>query len=362
MNIYKSFLPSDVAYTEQQIHEAIPLTGSLLSGALGTSTYNELNIKNYYHGMFQSVFDYPYLSSSATQICDISFGYSARSDYSSSANVDNEKKIRVYTQFALALNGTDTTGSVMDFDRDGELAGGTKILNAYFISFPRVLAKDEIQKGGFRLSMYTGAANITAQTPAGLVTFGDYGAASAYKTNSPVGEYAILYTSSGVPNSESGVGLIYYQAGLAVLTASATLFTNSFPGLGRRFLPNPTLANASLVSASIQGFMTGGTIENMCNAFRYRTDNIFFNNTTKLNSTIYFCRANHNEFNYSSNPTYTTGSKIVTKNKSKDVPTAYITGVGFYSADNELLAYGKLSEPLKKTSENEIVLRGRIDY
>lgn len=358
MNIYKSFLPGDQAAVEQETHEAIPLTGTLFSG-----TYAELNIKNYYHGMFQSTYDYPYLSSSATPITDISFGYSSKSVITGSGNTDNEKKMRVYNQFALALAGTDTTGSVLEFDQDGEYSGGNKIREAWFLNYPRVLAKDEIQKGTYRLTMFTAAADTTSQVPAGQITIGDYGASSAYRTNSPVGEYAVLYTSSATPNVNSGVGLLYYQAGVAVLTASSTLFTQSTTvGLGKRFLPDSSQANANLINSNIIAFMTGGTIQNMCNAMRYRTNNVFFNNTTKINSTVYFVRLNHNEFNYSSNPTYTSGSKIVVKTKSKDKPTAYVTGIGLYSADNELLAVGKLSEPLKKEAGQEIVLRGKIDY
>ena len=85
-------------------------------------------------------------------------------------------------------------------------------------------------------------------------------------------------------------------------------------------------------------------------------------NTTELNSTIYFCRANHNDFNYSSNPTYLTSSKIRVKENQTDAPVAYITTVGLYSADNELLAVAKLSEPLRKDPTNEMVLRVRLDY
>jgi hypothetical protein len=33
-----------------------------------------------------------------------------------------------------------------------------------------------------------------------------------------------------------------------------------------------------------------------------------------------------------------------------------------YSADNELLATAKLSEPLKKTPDDEFTLRVRLDY
>ena len=87
-----------------------------------------------------------------------------------------------------------------------------------------------------------------------------------------------------------------------------------------------------------------------------------FNNTTELNSTIHFCRVNHNDFNYSSNPTYLSESKIRVKNNTLDAPVSYMTTVGLYSADNELLAIAKLSEPLKKDPTNEMTLRVRLDY
>jgi hypothetical protein len=90
--------------------------------------------------------------------------------------------------------------------------------------------------------------------------------------------------------------------------------------------------------------------------------NISFNNTIELNSTIYFCRVNHNEFNYSSNPTYLTGSKIVVKNQSADLPVSYITTIGLYSPDNELMAVAKLSEPIRKDPNTELTLRVRLDY
>jgi hypothetical protein len=87
-----------------------------------------------------------------------------------------------------------------------------------------------------------------------------------------------------------------------------------------------------------------------------------FNNTTELNSTIYFARLNNNEFNYSANPTYLNESKIRVKETTLDAPVSYITTVGLYSADNELLAQAKLSEPVRKDPTNEFVLRVRLDY
>ena len=90
--------------------------------------------------------------------------------------------------------------------------------------------------------------------------------------------------------------------------------------------------------------------------------NTEINNTTELNSTVFFCRANHNEFNYSSNPTYLDGSKIRVKDVRTDAPKSYITTVGLYGPKSELLAVAKLSEPIRKDPTNEVTLRVRLDY
>ena len=109
--------------------------------------------------------------------------------------------------------------------------------------------------------------------------------------------------------------------------------------------------------------MSGSNITASCDGLRNRINNIAFDNTTELNSTIYFCRAHHSDFNYSSNPTYLDSSKIRVKgNKGSNSPKAYVTTVGLYSDKNELLAVAKLSEPLRKDPNTELTLRVRLDY
>jgi hypothetical protein len=339
---FKNLTSADIASTKTLLNEAIPITGTVVSG-----TYSDNNIQNYAHQMFQSVYDYPYLSSSANHIFDIAVGYSSDSALSSSSGTQNAKKINMYNQMAQILVGFDTGSNIMKFDRDGDLTTGTKIKDAFFLSFARLLVKDEIKKGSFEIKILgSGSSNAAPDT---LITISDYGAATDYRANSPAGEYGILYTSSAA-QADTGVGLIYYQAGIALLTSS--LFTGVF---GPR-------TDYSTYTSSVGAYLTNGNITGSCNALRNRLVNIKFNNTTELNSTVYFCRANHNEFNYSSNPTYVSSSKIVVKNESTDPPISYITTVGLYSADNELLAVAKLSEPLKKTIDSELTLRVRLDY
>jgi hypothetical protein len=104
------------------------------------------------------------------------------------------------------------------------------------------------------------------------------------------------------------------------------------------------------------------SISASANALRTRMHNLNFNNTVELNSTIYFCRIKHNDFNYSANPTYLSASQIRVKNDAVDSPVAYITSIGLYDDDNNLLAVGKLSEPLRKDPTIEYTLRARLDY
>ena len=360
---FKTLTANDVVSTRNLLHESIPITGTIISGTYGTYP-NGKNIKNFAHGMFQSVYDYPYLSSSANHIFDLTFGYAATSSLSSSTATQNAKKINIYNEMAQVLVGFDENGKLRRFDKDGDLTGGQKINEAIFINFTRLLTKDEIKKGSFNITLGVAAGISSSMTATVLVR--DYNAENVYKVNSPVGEYGILYLSGGAgigTKNPTGslAGLVYYQAGIAVLTASVFqaggLVTGSSGGAAVVWDYGATTANQpirnSMVTASISG---------NCDFLRHRVANIQFNNTTELNSTVYFCRANHNEFNYSSNKTYLSSSRLVVKNNSQDNPVAYPTAVGLYSPDNELMAVAKLSEPLKKDPTNEFTLRVRLDY
>mgnify|MGYP003647547567 FL=1 len=356
---FKSLLGDDVANTRTLLHEAIPITGTISSGTYreGAYPHTETNIKTFSHGMFESVYDYPYLSSSANHIYDLTFGYS--SNVSSSAHTQNSKKLNIYNQMAQVLMGYDASGSIRKFDSDGTLDDSTGVMNhCFFMNFSRLLTKDEIKKNSFRLSLWTsGTMDHKGLSPVtGKDTIGDYASANQFRT-SPAGDYGLLFTGSGCTDGacvSGSVGLIFYQAGVVVLTSS--VFAGDFG------VPNVVDGGAASLTGAITPATQNRTIEQVANHLRHRIRDVDFNNTIELNSAIYFCRINHNEFNYSSNPTYVSGSKVVIKNNVNDLPITYATAVGLYSPDNELLAVAKLSEPLRKDPNTELTLRVRLDY
>jgi hypothetical protein len=364
-NFYKTLnQTNDIVNTRTLLHEAIPLTGTIVSG-----TYGVENIKNYSHGMFQSVYDYPYLSSSANHIFDVAVGYSADSGLSASANTQNSKKINIYNQMSQVLMGYDQTGSILQFDEDGDLlAGGTKQTGVFFLNFSRLLVKDEIKKGSFQIDLGVKAAYDQAGALFdSLLEITDFSGSDGYLVNSPVGEYGVLYATqsanSVVDNILKGnqrypVGLVFYQAGVAVISGS--VWNDAAQG----GILNNSPGSVKLDASHGPGFdyITGSAISSSADDIRNRFYNLQFNNTVELNSSVYFCRVNHSEFNYSSNPTYLSGSKIRVKSKTTDVPVSYITTIGLYNDNNELLAVSKLSEPLKKTPDNEFTIRVRLDY
>jgi len=342
---YEQLGSTDTTTTKTLLHESIPLTGTIVSGTYGTFP-NDNNIKNYTHGMFQSAYDYPYLSSSANHIFDLTVGFNASSPLSGTGATLESKKLNMYNQFSQVLLGyTSSANTIRDFELDTTLDQTGSMKEAFFVNFSRLIYKDEIKKGTFSIVLGTGSwANPFELTK----TLTDASASSTGGTaNTQGGDYGVLYSTA----DNVARGVVFYQAGIVALSTSSW---DSIPHFNSGSSPDYGYTVAqSLVTASITG---------SCDALRHRIKNISFNNTTEINSTIYFCRVPHNKYNYSANPTYLSSSQIIVKNIASDTPVSYITTIGLYNPNNELLATAKLSEPLRKDPSNEITLRVRLDY
>ena len=363
------------------LNEHIPISGSILSGTYGHWPADE-NVKDFTHKMFQSVYDYNYLSSSANHVYDLTFGVHASSAlYTGLTNQQSEKN-RIYNSLAQVSVGRNESGELYMFDLSGNLnvsTASTSITEALVINFSRLLTKDRIQPGKFTLTVGTSsfATPFSASYAAAggvnkdVITFNDaHATGSAFVYEYFGGQGSYLYASGACSGPFNG-GQIFYDLGFAVVDIGKFLPANisGVKGLTEFGLFDWTTGSENDAEVNLDGFasmhftVTGATINGLCDGFRRRLDNLTMQNVSEINSTIYFCRAGSKEFNYSSNPTYLdANNKVRVKNVNTDTARSYVTTVGLYDDDNDLVAVAKLSEPLEKNPSNEFILRVRLDY
>jgi hypothetical protein len=77
----------------------------------------------------------------------------------------------------------------------------------------------------------------------------------------------------------------------------------------------------------------------------------------------FFCRATAPDFNFSNNPTFTSGSLGEYQNPTfYGNPQTFITTVGLYDNANKLVAVGRLSAPVLKNFQTEAVIKVNLTY
>ena len=146
-------------------------------------------------------------------------------------------------------------------------------------------------------------------------------------------------------------GLFYPDNGMIVLNGKALDVSASF--VTRR---SPVTASGDSSALKLFTSISGALAISSSFAFQSRTSEV-------INSRYYFVRMLNDEFNYTNNNSFFTGSLNIIKNTSMyDDPQVYVTTVGMYDNDLNLLAVAKLSKPIKKTFDREVVLKVKLDY
>jgi hypothetical protein len=330
----------DIREKTSPVNEVIFLDKNIFTGSTGGP--GETNIRKFAHwtsgsvsgSLFQALYNTNFTSASAVVLANITYGQSISSSFYLSAAATNKvEKNKVYRLFAKMLLGDEDSLFTI---------GGTTRNELIFLCINRSQMKDELKKQAWQVnSVFSGSWSSKFSSR----TFTDDNASNVWVQDIR-GDYANLYSGSSVG------GLLYYQAGVAVLVPE--VFSNTSSNTGNPW--SGTLDYGSLA--------TTGNFENLLNGCRYRFDNITFTNQSNLQSAYYFIRMQNDEFNYSSNPTWvdSSGRIITTSGSTNYGPIVYPTKVGLLGENNEVLAVACINTPLKKSFENEQGLIVRLDY
>ena len=209
----------------------------------------------------------------------------------------------------------------------------------YVISIDRGRYKEKILPGSLELTLDVGGNSIVIQDTSATTTtqtFTDAGRVYELKANvsssvAASGSYGKLLPDVGIILlNEEALDATVGNGGLALGTGNSTNTNDENP----KKLFNAIVAGASFKLSSQE----------------------------TVSSNFVFARARNSEFNYSTNPSILTGSGELRHDVLIDSPETYITTVGLYNDNQDLLAVAKLSRPLLKNSTKEALVRIKLDY
>ena len=211
-----------------------------------------------------------------------------------------------------------------------------------------------IDRARYKESIFPGTLNIAISGSGGLVQLTDNSNDTNLQTflgSSKV--FQIVSGSNGSAVSDAANGLV---AG----TGSYGLF---FPELGTILLNPKALEKTTGIHANTGSAVTNGANNlllfnglNLGGAFTV-------NSQETISSDFVFVRARNSEFNYSTNPSFISGSTgAVVYDAFVNNPQVYMTTVGMYNDANECVAVAKLSRPLVKDFTKEALIRVKLDF
>lgn len=221
----------------------------------------------------------------------------------------------------------------------------------YAIAIDRARYKEKLLPGTLELKLHVSASGeeITLTDNSKVVTtttFTDAGRVFELVSGSLGNVYTSLDTNGYTGNSGS-YGKLLPDIGVLLLNGKAL---DTAPVSGGLALGTTRTANTA--GANPGKFYD---LFEVSGSFRIQSEET-------ITSNFVFVRARNSEFNYSTNPSLITGSGELRHNVMIDSPQSYITAVGLYNDNNDLLAVAKLSRPLLKDFSKESLVRIKLDY
>lgn len=331
-------------------------TGELLT--FFTSSLQSTASREYYYEVWSSAS----LDCEDAQVFSVAYGhYAGSGSLSQGGEAGDTPSKAIYSQYRLLCLEQDTRLFTLGN------TSSTTVNHFYAINFNRSRVGDKLDPGNFELciaelngtayanSVFTGS-NVTVSASNKVITLIDD---SVDKSDglgyngipSPVRNLVSGSLSNGIhnPSAPHYYGLVYSDLGTIIISADSLNASSSFNTVTGS---NINGDNSLKLFKAISGSAITGL------GFTARAVDV-------KQQDFYFVRIGNSDYNYSTNPTYVTGSGTGLLNNSKfsNEPVTYITSIGLYDRPGgDLLAVAKLSKPLQKSFNSELSITVKLEY
>jgi hypothetical protein len=164
--------------------------------------------------------------------------------------------------------------------------------------------------------------------------------------------------------TQSEVTQLSYTGSMNLMTTNTNVVGNVFYEHGIIVISDPRpkygTSSARMFNDRVYNLSTGLTQPGYLDSFYFE-----FNSTVTLYEHEYVCRLKEDEFNFTTNPTIR-----LDNDENSEIPksivytegfSSYITTIGLYTDNGELIAIGKLASPIKKRDDIDTTIVVRFD-
>ena len=353
-----SFNTSKRVYTAFKVGDVVEggvekVTRGLWSGNVGTlttfftSSAQSATQKQYYYEIFDKI------STDVTSESQFSITYGHNAGSGSLGQNEDSPSNAIYSQYAqILLPDNQRVFSFNDVASE----------HIYAINLNRARLKDRLDPGNFELTL----GKLDGTSIANNLNTG-----SNVHIHSSNVVHELIDDSGDTQQSATQIGRVYNLVSGSILNgvkSPKTIYGQVYPEQGVIVLNADTL-NTKLNFGTVTGSningdnsfklytsMSGSAVINANNGFAAR-------NEERVQSTFYFVRAKNGEYNFSNNPSFTSGSNgAFSQTTFANNPKSFITTVGLYNSSQELLAVAKLSKPILKSFSNEVLVKVKLDF
>ena len=309
------------------------------SGELNTfhtsSTQTGSNAGKYYWDVYQSS------STSVGASVQFAIGYGHIAGSGSVINDSDYPTKAIYGQYRNLLLAPGDSNFTMKNSRNAN--------EIYVINIQRSRLKEKLDPGNWELCLSGSIGNG--------MEFNTGGASGVLTTDKPIIK---LIDDSGASNATITDGKRVYNIVSGTIANGA--YTGNTKGYGLVYPDVAVSASGAdcqmnrVLFEAISGSISPNDAAKTTYGFAAR-------NEEEVTSTFYYVRVKNADYNFSNNPSFTTGSLGALRHNSMvNNPKSYVTTVGMYNDKQELLAVAKLSKPLIKSFDREALIKVKLDF